>query len=398
MGKITVNLVGAFDRHNYGDILFAQVHTRLIRKNYPNIDINYFSVRETSEFILYGGFKTKSIEFLKNTTGPIVVIGGEVLPVEWYEMVGHNTSPIMFFYLRALKRLLGIKKLNTLLKNILNKRHTYPYIITGNRNVFYTGVSGHKFSSKLHAEDVAMKLEKALSISVRDKQTIKNLSSSEVKLNIKLSPDTALIMSELYSAEELLSSDFKINSRKSNNFDFENYLSFQIAKYLAKNNISEILTQLIKLYRKSNLSIFLVPIGRATGHEDHVPLEKIYKELSKKGIPVAILDSHDITSIMSTIRHSKLYIGTSLHGAITAYSNKLKVCALLPDQVPKLKYYLETWMNQDDYRLSKLEEISIKAHNLLSHEIFFGIDNLKLQQNMVLEDIDNYVSFLNKRA
>jgi hypothetical protein len=83
----------------------------------------------------------------------------------------------------------------------------------------------------------------------------------------------------------------------------------------------------------------LVPIGYAQGHEDEIPLRQIYNLTTS---PIEIIEDETIYNITYAISKAQFYIGTSLHGAITAISYKVPHIALT-SRVPKLIHFLETW-------------------------------------------------------
>ena len=62
------NIVGAFDRHNYGDILFPLIHSEFIRRHSESAEINYYSLSE-SNLESIGGVRTKSIMMLHWVSG-----------------------------------------------------------------------------------------------------------------------------------------------------------------------------------------------------------------------------------------------------------------------------------------------------------------------------------------
>lgn len=385
-----LNFIGAYDRHNYGDILFAVVHTRVVRSLYPNCSIKYYATSE-ADLTKDGGYKTLSLKHIDSEIKSIVV-GGDVLAATWIEMEGHIASNWYYFILQLGGKLLGKLLFNDFLKRVCNKKERFPYVLQNLNNLYYTGVSGSLYSSEKHLKAIIDILKTAKKISVRDEKTYRKLSKVGLESLIYQSPDTALVMSDVFSTEELEGTDYKKNMRRDNNFDDSNYVVFQIAYHYLKDDLASIVSNLTRFSQKNNTSVFLVPIGRATGHLDHLALEEIFTILKRGSIPVAILDSTHIVSIMAALANSKMYIGTSLHGAITSYSFKLKVCALRPSKVLKLSSYLQTWLQPKDFALAEVEDLESKMSELFSDKVFYSEEGLKAQKKMVYDDIKNYLS------
>lgn len=390
VAKDKINLVGAFDRHNYGDILFAMIHARVIKEECRDVDIRYASIISTNKMVKFGGFTTCTVDEIDSTEKTIVV-GGEVLSVGWVGAIGNHGSSIYFDVLRVIQKILGFEVVNQLIKSIYQRKNKFPYVMPGDK-VFYTGVSGTKFKNKKHILDVCRVLSEARSISVRDNVTLKKIQDYLPQSSFKLSPDTALIMSDVFSNSELESSGWANHTRSDNCFDFGNYIVFQIAKTYAVGALNKIFMQLKSASEANGFGIYLVPIGRATGHEDHIPLENIFHKLSKAGVPVSLLDSSNVLSIMNVISKSKLYAGTSLHGAITAYSFEIKVCAVVSFKVPKLSAYLETWVDKKDYILNSDVGLLCKEVSVLTKDREFYSEAMLLEQKeKVYSDIKNYI-------
>lgn len=393
---MTLYFIGAYDRHNYGDILFPLVHTKVYEntKN-PYENIKYLSVRSTDECINYGGVRTETLEEnIKNIkiTDKIIIVGGDVLNVDWATMIGNNSSEGFYFILKVLKKILGANFINHVLKFLYSKNNLYPYVVDNLDNIYYTGVSGSRFSSISQFKTIVSSLLKANKVSVRDLNTYNKLIKSDLT-NIELSPDTALIMSDFFKKDiELTRDEVLKNSQLNNSFNSENYIVFNIAKHYASGHYDLIIKNLEEYLNYSKKSILFVPIGYATGHSDHIALKKIYSMLELKNYSVGYLKSKHVLSIMSSIAFSKGYIGTSLHGAITAYSFGIKVCALFPTKIPKLSSYLNTWLEKEDYKTTEVDELFIslvelyKDNHLINNKI-----KLVTQKEMVYTDIKKYL-------
>ena len=94
-----IYLAGAFDRHNYGDILFPLIHSKILTSNgFKEENIKYAAV-SASDMRNIGGYQTTSIKSMlseahdKNTL--IVLCGGDILSADWLLMLGNLSTPLI---------------------------------------------------------------------------------------------------------------------------------------------------------------------------------------------------------------------------------------------------------------------------------------------------------------
>ncbi|KHT36734.1 polysaccharide pyruvyl transferase family protein [Pectobacterium carotovorum] len=395
----TYNIVGAFDRHNYGDIIFPLIHTEFIRRNTDgNILINYFSLSD-ADLRDVGGVKTGTLKKLLtkelNENDRIIMCGGDILTVDWISMAGHLSNKYFFFILRQIQKILGVSLSNLLIKNLWLQKNKYPYIMSHENvkcKIYYTGVggSGFELSDNKYIRDVPKQLVKVDSISVRENITKKYLSDAGVKCS--LVPDSALIMSDYYTLNKLSETKWSDNIIHDNGFTIRDFIVFQSARFNGESRITEIVSELVKINNSTGKSILLLPIGRATGHEDHIFLEKVYKLLSIRKIPVGLQNSAHVLHIMASLANSKAYIGTSLHGAITAYSYGHKICAFSIKEVKKLKGFLEAWLTPADYCMSMDVDFSEKFIELCENSYDISDTSMLIKQKvMVTGELKKYL-------
>lgn len=198
-------------------------------------------------------------------------------------------------------------------------------------------------------------------------------------------------MSDIYPPLSLKKTAWKALLRKTEDFLPGNHIVFQGAKNYISSDLQNIAEQLFRISNDTKASILLLPIGRATGHEDHIPLEKLFNILKNKRTPCAIQDSTNVLDIMASIAFSKSYIGTSLHGAITSYSFGHKVCGIAIRKVKKLGNFVSTWMTPGDYHLS--EETDFADAFLGLTKLSYSIsdhEKLKNQKTAIYQEVSTY--------
>lgn len=322
--KKKVVLYGAYDRYNYGDNLMPILLKMYLDKYEPEkleeIDVIYASISD-SDLSLYSCFPTQSIKSVIEdlTEGDcIVVVGGEVLCASNAVLFLHMPKPKLLndLYIK-LNRLPIIRKLFKCFADI-NYRAPwdYPYLPDGKMlndgvNVKYNTVGGNlDWLPESSLVDLSDRLNNAEYISVRDKRTLNKLSSIK---DVKLYPDSAFIMSDLCS-EEFLQKNI---SKDICDFNADSYIVFQAAPSKLGDTLDNLVNKLRALYQSTNKRILLLPIGYAAGHDDFYILNEIHQRIPEF---TDIKINLNVWEIMYIIKHADYYMGTSLHGVITAMS------------------------------------------------------------------------------
>lgn len=344
--EATVLVIGAFDRYNYGDLLFPIVIEQQLKSyGYP-IAFRYYGIVE-SDLSALGGKPTESIQNFYERCDDIhagkvsvIVAGGEAVAVTWNSLLVALNK-----YFRLTRRyqhhINRIIDLNKVAKSLLKGRTNFPFVINSSDfkavdHVLLNSLGGSEIDPALFAEqaELKQKLQKVDYFAVRDSTTRHNLS--HVGIDSQLFPDSAILMSKFFPIEVLhnkVSGEVKRYVAQA----AKNYVFFQTNFNHAKGNEQLIANQLDTLKADYGTSICLCPIGRALNHDDHEALEAIKPLL--KDEPAYFGDSH-IWDVMYLIANAACYIGTSLHGAITAMSYAVPYVGL---RVKKLDSYLHTW-------------------------------------------------------
>lgn len=101
--------------------------------------------------------------------------------------------------------------------------------------------------------------------------------------------------------------------------------------------------QIRALAAASGLRVCLVPLAYASGHSDHKALAELQSRLGDLAVTEA---SGSLSGILTAFRHAEFYIGTSLHGTITAMA-----CGIpwfpFKKSIRKLGAYLAAWTVPD---------------------------------------------------
>lgn len=343
MEKILV--IGAFDRYNYGDLLFPLIIEKQLNTYGKDFKFRFFGLIE-SDLSKEGGLPTEDLQaFYKACNNPndkvhVIVAGGEALGVTWHSLwsaLNKTYQKIHRYHIRISKFI----DLNRIARMVLKGKTPLPFVFTksdfpGVKTVVLNslGGSGLKKAQFEQYDFLKKKLNRADYLAVRDKTTIANLKENGVKA--QLFPDSAILMSEFYPIE-VLEKQITPEVKDYVKANIGNYVFFQINKKTTVGKEDLIASELDKILEKGNVKICLCPIGKALNHDDHLALAVVKYQMKS---PATYFDAENIWDIMYLIANSKCYIGTSLHGAITALSYAVPHVGL---KVEKLEAYLNTW-------------------------------------------------------
>ena len=324
-----INILCASDRFNYGDLIFPHIvigeMQRLGDYSFRNVaivksDLSKYEALPTLNYkSLYKKDKQEKSRFL-------FVAGGEVLGAKW----GKLYSFIYKWFYLLYKYFPRPMYLELLIRYITgNKNNPIPFTplsprLTSTYRVIYNAVGGcgiHKHSLSKQIQDSFLE---ALYVSVREENTFDSIHN---KLNVEsavLAPDSAMLMPEY----------FRIEEKKD-----EKYIVFQVGHQKNGGSLNLLKTQIESICEKTKLPVYLLPIGNCPGHDDKISLEWLHKNLE---CPNKLIAPLNVTTIMSCIANSEMFIGTSLHGVITAMSFNVPYMGI-NEGIGKLKYYLNTW-------------------------------------------------------
>ncbi len=346
-----VLIIGAFDRYNYGDLLFPLVIERQLSSYEVDFQFEYFGLIE-SDLSSVGGVPTKGLQkFYKACSDPsdpvhVIIAGGEALAVTWNSLYA-ALNPL---FQRINKKHIKVNKvldLNAWTKKILKGKTTLPFVFdksdfAGVQSVILNSLGGSGLVEAVFDkyDFLKEKLQNADYFAVRDQLTVDNLLKNGVIAD--LFPDSAILMSEFYPMDFLRERITK-NVADYVSANAGNYVFAQINKKTTRGHEQVIASGLDEICQKDKVDICLCPIGKALDHDDHEALQELGHLMSS---PHVYFDADNIWDIMYLIANTKCYVGTSLHGAITAMSFAVPHVGL---KVEKLGAYLDTWGVKENY-------------------------------------------------
>lgn len=349
------------DRMNYGDLLFPYILTYYFSKQFD--DIVYVSTTK-SDLTKLGGIKTEAYNTLFDLDtkweNHLIVAGGESLCANWLTILSYINPQIDI--LRKLILKTRNKKLflwsDSLIRTIYKIKTRFVFSVGKNelpqfQTISYNALGGSSLAKSHLLEDKNVQeiLNSVDYFTVRDKVTSTALDKANIKHTI--CPDSAILMSEVFSEQDLLN-HLSINASIAN----EKYIFFQGNLQIWKRVPKLAAVQLINIAKQTHCKICLCPIGTALGHSDQIALQQISKFIPKEY--AFLIKRPNIFDIMWLIKHSTMYIGSSLHGTITAMSFNIPFIGYGP---LKLKSYIQEWSRSSETRFvdkSAIKESALK--------------------------------------
>lgn len=379
-------IIAPNDRYNYGDLLFSHILRAKIGKYYDEI-IDIATI--DADLSRFGGHKVYSIKkinkYTRNTYFDVILAGGHSLFCPW---------PFVLFCLG--NKYVWLSKLNVLLSKILSNykskiitnfisrivfgaKTRYPYSIgkyeiKGIRKIIYNSVDGN-LDVKLNSNDKRL-LMSIDYLSVRNQKTYRQLKLEGLKAYSF--PDSAIQISQIFSKQTLSE---KISIK--HNYFKTPYIIFQINRGLGELYFSDIVVNIEKILNHYDYNIYLCPIGFAQGHEDLMLLNKIYENIKKDKL--VLFNSLNIWDIMGLIANCKLFIGSSLHGCITAMSYCRPYLGL---EVDKTLRYINDWGLGNDY-CADCTNFYSKFYNVINCAPELLIENFNYQLTKSNESFNN---------
>lgn len=335
----TIKIIGAFDRYNYGDLLFPIILSEKLKEKFKEkLDFKYYALRNTN-LAHIGAIPTSALSEMKIEDNDVYIIaGGEVAGAKTGLMYMHLSKNKIENLVKKFERKILKDQFDVFAQNRLKINSIFPWLLNFEKkqNCFIYNTIGTNSLDGLNKEETKYIIDNyknADYISVRDCKSKMLININEDK--IKVYPDSATSMSEIFDSEYLnIKSSEKIKKIIAN----DKYICFQInIEYLKECNILDIVEQLNKI-ESMGYKIVLVPIGFAYLHEDYSALKQI-KKLNRNFI---LLKNVNIYEIMNVIANATFFAGTSLHGNITAMAFGVRHIGINP-QITKLSEYLKNW-------------------------------------------------------
>ena len=351
-----VILFGAYDRHNFGDLLFPHVAAALL----PGRHLVFAGLADR-DLRPHGGHDVVALSSLALARGEpsalLVHVGGEILTCEAWQAAVMLLPPE-----QAQAALASLeprpRERRDWVRRMLGTSARVPYTVSrqgypGLARVIFSGVGGvgiDELDAGVRAEVLA-KLRAADAVGVRDRQTLALLAAAGIPA--RLVPDPAVMVAELFGARIRRTAEGGEVARMRRAFP-QGYIAVQFSADFGDDaSARQIATQLDQVAARHRLGLVLFRAGAAPWHDDLAGLARVAGWLRPGS--AHLFQSLDLWDICALIAHSRAYCGSSLHGRIVAMAFalprvnlRLPVPAGGPRGPSKQAAFAATW---DDPRL-----------------------------------------------
>jgi hypothetical protein len=365
-----IYLLSASDRFNYGDVLFPIVAKHELQKLG---DFEFHNVATiSSNLVECGAMPTLSYRALLNyekipDDSTLIVAGGEVLTANWSRLISFTKEYYDFIF-----RKWESPRLEKIAKFLFGKNEvSFPFIpsapaLLEKYRVVYHAVGGrgtHNLPNQ--QQEIVPAIKAAEYFSAREPVTQKQIANN-FKIDVTLVPDSVLVLSDMCPKEQLVR---PLTAE---------YVCVQFGFVKSEARMPAVLKELRKIHQTHNIDIGLLSIGNCPGHDDMKSVEWIKQHAD---FPVVELPSNTIDQITSAIAHAKIFIGTSLHGAIVSMSYGNPFVAV-HKKIHKLEAYTQQWA--PDYLKGNVDFANIANETNKRLKAHVGYEALLKEQKMLV--------------
>ncbi len=340
-------LFGAFDRHNFGDLLLA----RVAAAQFPRREL-HFAGLATRDLRPWDGFSVQALPELVAGLAPrrpdLLHVGGEILDCSAWQAAVMLQPPqqaqAVIAYLEQRP-----SELEAWVHRVMGDAQA-PYVATparlpGLARTALAGVGGVGLAHSPAAlrREVLASLQAASFVSVRERVTLATLQAAGI--SARLMPDPALLVADLFGHEIAQRAVCRELAALRAAFP-AGYLALQFGPEFADDACLDALAaQLSAVLAASGLGLALFRAGLAPWHDDPGTLARLAARLPESRL--RILQSARLWDICALIAGSRGCVASSLHARIVATAFALPRLSLVPvggsGQSRKLAAYLETW-------------------------------------------------------
>ncbi len=360
MAGASLIVFGAFDRHNFGDLLFAHIAEALL----PDRDLVFAGVAKR-DLRAFGGHALESIATLAREWGErpahVLHAGGEILTVDAWQ------AAVMVLPPDELAAVIGLYRDNEAAglewaRGYLGLDRDAAYVAP--RRLFrrpgrlmFGGVGGvalERVEPRLRNE-VEQTLRGADFAGVRDRLTFAALRAAGI--DSSLMPDPAVMVAELFGARVRRHGASGEPAAVRAAFP-DGYLAVQFSADFGDDaTLAEIAAQFDSVASQTGLGIVLFRAGAAPWHDDI----GVYRRTAPRMLTSAwLFESLNVWDICALIAGSRGFCGSSLHGRILALDYGLPRVSLLAadNDCGKQQAFVQSWEPDDSGSIATPERIA----------------------------------------
>jgi hypothetical protein len=336
-------LFGAFDRHNFGDLLFPHLLTAML----PGQSFEFAALAER-DLRAFGGHRVSSLEARAHASH-LIHVGGELLTCSAWQ------AAVMLLDREAATAVISrydkepVAAADWAARQLGTSR-SMPYVagrdaVKPSGRLIFNAVGGVEWKdmSAGQRNEVMAALRQADWVSVRDHLTQEALRAEGI--DVTMCPDPAVMVAQCFG--EVILSRQQSGAVKAVRDAFpQGYLACQFSADFGDDASLDALAQgLSRVLAETGLGLVLFRAGAAPWHDDPEPHERLKRRLPSGS--ARLFSSLGLWDICALIAASRGVACSSLHGRIVALAYGLPRVSLMPPQQggrpDKRSAFAETW-------------------------------------------------------
>jgi hypothetical protein len=359
--------LGTFDVENYGDLLYPVIFQRLLRQRHDTGQLRLYSLMG-SDSLHESGCRTRPVRelFSSRLEQPqaLIVGGGDLLRTDWDTVASHYRSD--FSQRGGGHAPAGWRR--WFARKVQEPEHTDrefrrqhmdysavgPFIIKPHPATLITSVAycscGVPFPFDETLKDqVARAFNESLFIYLRDHASAVALRRAGVTKDIHVAPDLVVALSDFFDAASEREKGRRYLHQLGLNLQ-RCVLCFQSQPQIPQRH-AELVHQLKNYQRRTKCEVVLLPLGWCHGDGEY--LQRLAHESAGA---FRLIEPHSIFDIIAVLAACDVFLGTSLHGNITAFSFGIPHL-FGPIEVAKREGFLEVADLRPDLKLQSWAEL-----------------------------------------
>lgn len=370
----SIALFGAFDRHNFGDLLFPHILAALL----PKRRCRFLGLADR-DLRPWGGHHTCAIGTRTGLAAALVHAGGEILDCTAWEAAVMLASPTEAAAVRSLDAHPAARE--AWAAHRLGTADGAPYVAGRDRigdavPRLFNAVGGCELSQRPPAfiAEVLAKLRDAAHVGVRDGTTQAFLAARGIAA--ELAPDPAVLVAHLFG-DAIRSRGIAGEIAAIRRRFPAGYLAFQCSADFGDDATLDTLAAALDTWpRQQGIVIFRA--GLAPWHDDRETGQRLTTRLA--GRAVHCLASAHLLDLCALLAEARCFAGNSLHGRIVAAAFAVPSVSLCHPTggSPKLQAYAHTWYGERLLLASpvRLAEALAAATDVAKPQLAMAADNM----------------------